>query len=85
MGTLNGVVQPDRNLKEKPGDIPHNALSSELWDARVEFEPGTASAFILHVRGEDIRYNVKDQTVTCLGRTAPLKMQNGRIVYFAPS
>lgn len=74
--TINGVVQ--RNVNE--GDNPLNTLSSELWDARVEFEPGNATAFVLRVRGEDIRYNVKDQTVTCLGRTAPLKIQNGRIV-----
>jgi len=62
-----------------PGDNPLGALRGELWDVHAEFEVGDAAALRLRVRGEDIRYNVKDQTLTALGRTAPLKLDGHRL------
>lgn len=67
------------NLALHPGDNPLNALKGELWDIEATFEIASASGFGLRVRGEDARYNVKDQTVTCLGRTAPLKPMGNRV------
>jgi len=62
-----------------PGDNPLGALRGELWDVHAEFEVGDATALRLRVRGEDVRYNVKDQTLTALGHTAPLKLDGHRL------
>ena len=67
------------NLTLKPGDNPLHGLSGTLWDIEAEFEIQDAAAFGLRVRGEDIRYAVAEQTVTCLNKTAPLKSINHRV------
>ncbi len=77
---LYGKEQKWQNLTLKPGDNPLSETSGELWDIQAEFEVGDAAAFGLRVRGENIRYDPKAQTVACLGRTAPLKLQNNRVI-----
>ena len=57
-----------------PGDNPLHALSGDLWDIQAEFEVGTAATLGFRVRGTDVCYDVKAQTLTVLGRTAPLKL-----------
>jgi len=69
-----------RDVTLAPGDNPLHALSGDLWDIRVEFEIGTATAVGFRVRGEDMRYGAKDQTLTMLGQTAPLKLEGHRLV-----
>ena len=61
------------------GDNPLHALSGELWDINAEIEVGTAKALRFRVRGEDVRYDVTAQTLTMLGRTAPLKRDGDRL------
>ena len=68
-----------RELTLKPGDNPLHALSGELWDIEAEFEIGDAAAFGLRVRGAEVRYDAAAQTLTSLGRTAPLKPRNSRV------
>ena len=65
----------------KPGDNLLHGLSGELWDIQAELELQDATAFGLRVRGEDIRYDVKAQTITNLGRTAPLKPDANKHVW----
>ena len=60
-----------------PGDNPLRAFSGDLWDMEAEFEVGAATALRFSVRGTEIRYDVKEQTLTALGRTAPLKLSDG--------
>lgn len=62
-----------------PGDDPLRALSGDLWDIQAEFQVGPATAIRFQVRGVEIRYDVRAQTLTALGRTAPLKLNDGRL------
>jgi len=76
---LYGKEQRWHGLTLAPGDNPLHALSGDLWDIRVEFEVGSAAALGLRVRGEDVRCNVNDKTLTMLGQTAPLKLDGARL------
>jgi fructan beta-fructosidase len=51
----------------------------ELWDIEAELEPGDAQAVGLRVRGQEIVYDAQAGTLSCLGKTAPLGLANGRI------
>ena len=68
-----------RDVTLNPGDNPTRELAGELWDIEATFETGDASAVGLRVRGEDVRYDAKAQTVTALGKTAPLKTDAKRV------
>jgi sucrose-6-phosphate hydrolase SacC (GH32 family) len=68
-----------RDLTVHVDNNPLHGLTGDLWDIEAEFELRDALEFGLHVRGQEIRYSVKDGTVTCLGRTAPLAPEGGRI------
>jgi sucrose-6-phosphate hydrolase SacC (GH32 family) len=68
-----------RNLTVSPEDNPLHDLKSELWDIQAEFEPGTATEIGLIVRGESVVYDVQRQTLTCLGHTAPLELEGGKL------
>ncbi len=67
------------NAALNPGDNPLSALKGELWDIEATFEIGNGADFGLRIRGEDVRYHVKEQTLSCLGRTAPLKAAGSRV------
>lgn len=62
-----------------PGENPLAALEGELWDIEAEIEPGQASEVALMVRGEAVRYDAKNKTLSCLGRSAQLAPQDGRV------
>ena len=47
-------------------------LSGDLFDLRVEFTPGSATAFDITVRGMPVTYDVQQQLLTCQGVFAPL-------------
>lgn len=51
----------------------------ELFDIEAEFGLGDAAESGLKVRGEEIVYSAKDATVSCLGKSAPLKPVDGHI------
>jgi sucrose-6-phosphate hydrolase SacC (GH32 family) len=63
----------------KPGENLLASLSGELFDLRAEIELGEATEVGFTLRGEKVQYRVADQTVTALGRTAPLAPVDGRI------
>ena len=67
------------NVVLKPGDNLFSGLTGELFDIRAEFELGDAKLLGVKVRGEAVQYDVAAKTISCLGKTAPLSPENGRI------
>jgi sucrose-6-phosphate hydrolase SacC (GH32 family) len=63
----------------KPGENPLAGLSGDLFEIRAEFEIGGAAEVGLRVRGEPVAYSVKDKRLTCLGRSAPVEAEGGRL------
>jgi fructan beta-fructosidase len=53
--------------------------SSELLDIDAEFEVGAAKAVGLKVRGVEVLYDAASKQLTCRGKTAPLKLTDGRL------
>jgi len=62
-----------------PGENPLAGLRGELFDIRAEIDPGTATEVGFTLRGEPVRYDVGTETLSCLGKDAPLRLQDGRI------
>jgi len=62
-----------------PGENLLRTLSGDLWDIQAEFEVGAATTIRFQVRGAEVRYDVKAETLIALGRTAPLKLDGGRL------
>ena len=54
-------------------------ISGELFDIRAEIELGAAAEVGFEVRGEKVAYDVKAKKLSCLGCTAPLAAEKGRI------
>lgn len=55
--------------KPTPLDVP----AGDLWDVRLTFSPGQAKQVTFTLRGVPIVYDVKAETLTCRGKTMPLK------------
>jgi sucrose-6-phosphate hydrolase SacC (GH32 family) len=66
-------------LDLKPGDNPLVALEGELWDIDMDIDVGTAAEVVLTVRGEPIRYETRTRTLHCLGRSAELPLEAGKV------
>ena len=69
LGSL--VLKADANLT--PG------IQGCLFEVLTAFETDAETNLTFSVNGTDVVYNAKEQTVTCLERTAPLTPQNGPI------
>jgi len=67
------------NISISPGENPLSDLHGDLWDIEAEFEPAGAAAFGFTVRGEKIRYSVRESNVSSLARIGPLPGISGRI------
>ena len=76
---LYGREQHWHDLTLAPGDNPLESLRGDLWDVEATFEVGTATALGFRVRGTGVHYDVKAQTLTALGRTAPPKLGGHRL------
>jgi fructan beta-fructosidase len=68
-----------RDLVLQPSTNPLTASAGDLFDIRMEIEPGQATEIHLTVRGERITYHAGDRTLTCLGKSAPVAPVNDRI------
>ncbi|HPO11941.1 MAG TPA: glycoside hydrolase family 32 protein [Candidatus Hydrogenedentes bacterium] len=62
-----------------PGENILKGVKEELVDVSLEVELAGAEAFSLKLHGESVQYSVKDKTLTCLGKTAPVEAVDGRI------
>jgi sucrose-6-phosphate hydrolase SacC (GH32 family) len=67
------------NQPLKPGENLLNEFSGALFDIRAEVELGEAAEFGFTVRGEKIQYNVADNQLSCLGKSAPLSPLHNRV------
>jgi fructan beta-fructosidase len=63
----------------KPGQNPLADVQGELFDMRLEIESAGATEVGLNVRGVPILYNVKEQTLSCMGNSAPVQPSDGRL------
>jgi fructan beta-fructosidase len=67
----NGTLEPSAN--------PLKAIRGELFDIRLTIEPAKASAAGFVIRGVPIKYDVREGTLTCLGKNAPVGLTKGRL------
>jgi fructan beta-fructosidase len=68
-----------RGLTLHPGENPLSDVTGELFDIQAEFELKGAKEVGLRVRGEEVRYSAQEKTLACLGRSAPLEPEGGRV------
>jgi len=54
-------------------------MKGNLWDIDAVIEPGKAQQVGFDIHGHKVIYTAKDQKLTALGSSAPLKMHHGRI------
>jgi hypothetical protein len=57
---------------------PLEGMESELADVELEFEPGTAGAVVLTVRGVVVEYDVRKQELVVAGHRVAAPLQSGR-------
>ncbi|MFN5908302.1 MAG: GH32 C-terminal domain-containing protein [Planctomyces sp.] len=57
---------------------PLEGMESELADVELEFEPGTAGAVVLTVRGVVVEYDVRKQELVVVGHRVEAPLQSGR-------
>ena len=66
-------------LALRPGENPLAGITGDLFDIRAEWTVGDATEFGVTIRGISVTYDVRQQTLTCQGRSAPLQPIDGRI------
>jgi sucrose-6-phosphate hydrolase SacC (GH32 family) len=76
---LYGRTHTWTNLALKPGENPLATIRGDLFDITAELDVGGASRVGLTIRGEPLRYDARDRTLTCLGKSAALEPANGRL------
>ena len=63
----------------KPGDKnPLDAISAELVEVRVEFEPGDAKEGVFNIRDIMVAYDVQKQELSVAGHRAPAPLRDGK-------
>lgn len=63
----------------KPGDRnPLDAISAELVEVRVEFEPGDAKEVVFNIRDIMVEYDVAKQELSVAGHRAPAPLRDGK-------
>ncbi len=77
------LLQDRRHLCEnhtlKPSANPLKAVRGDLFHIRAEISPQQAEQVGFDLRGVEVLYDVDKQQLACRGRTAPLKLHDGRI------
>jgi fructan beta-fructosidase len=81
ISALYPLERPARSLPETlhSEERPHTLATGDLWDIRLELEPGSAQAVALRVNGQEVRYDAAKSMVTAVDRSAPLAPVEGRI------
>lgn len=54
-------------------------VRGELFDIRMEVDPGKAQVFGVWVRGLDLRCDLREKAISFLGKAAPLPLSEGRV------
>ena len=68
------------NQELKPGENLLSDIKGELFEIRADIEPGKATRVGFSLRGEEVFYDVAEQTLSALGESVPLALNNdGRI------
>ncbi len=67
------------NLPLEPDTNPLAEISGDLFDIRAEIALSGAAEVGFKLRGEPLRYSVKDRSLTCLGKTAPMEAPGGTL------
>lgn len=67
------------NQPLKEGDNPLAAVSAELLDVAVELAPGDAKEVGLVLRGTPVTWTAATQTLSCRGKSAPVKLVDGKL------
>ncbi len=62
-----------------PGKNPLAGIEGELFDIVAELAPGDATQIEFKLRGIDVTYDVVKEEISCQGRTAALKLVDGKI------
>lgn len=68
-----------KDLALQPGDGPLKELSGELFDIRLEFDPGNAADVALNLRGTPVVYDAKNKQVIFLGKSVKLEPIHGKV------
>lgn len=79
---LEALRKPGRTVPAQSvtsGQNPLAGVEGELLEIEAEIAVGEARWVTLTVRGVPIVYDVRKQTLSCLGHEAPLEAPNGRI------
>ena len=63
----------------RPGENPLAGIAGELFDLEADIEPGDAETVGFEIRGSRVVWSAKEQSITALGRSAPLPRVGGRI------
>ncbi|MCA9239788.1 MAG: GH32 C-terminal domain-containing protein, partial [Planctomycetales bacterium] len=67
------------NITFGPGQDPLGNLAGDLFHIQADIELNSASSVGFNIRGHEVRYDVGSQTLTALGRSAPLAPEAGRL------
>ena len=76
---LHGKPHAWRGLAVGEGDNPLSDISGDLFDIRAEIAPGDARKVAINVRGVAIECDLRQRTLSCLDKTAPLPLTDGVI------
>ena len=68
-----------RDLTVKPGDNPIEEMKGELFHIKADLKPQDARIFRFVIRDIPIVCDVQKQQLSCAGKSAPLKLMDGRI------
>lgn len=79
LDSLSAKTHFGQDVDLKPGGRLFDGSAGDLFDIRVEFEPGTAESFAIAVRGSEIVYDVKKRELSCRGHRAPLAPVDSKI------
>lgn len=77
--TIYGKTQSWKARPLKAGENPMAEFAADGADLSAEFQPGNAKEFGFRIRGIDVRYDVKSQSLSCGGNRAPLDLIDGRL------
>ena len=76
---LHGKRHTRKDQVLKPGDNVLSRIKGELLHIRCTLAPDSAQEMGLVVRGVPVTYDVAKGELRCLDKTAPLKLEEGRI------